>query len=134
MIEVTPWDILTSSEKYPEREKSEECTSRVRIYAADLAERVSRLLNHLNISAKVSSGFRTSAVNASIPNSAKRSAHMLGCAVDLEDHANALDDAIMKDPGVLTQFDLYLESPHHTPGWCHIQTVRPPSGNRIFLP
>lgn len=131
--DVTPWDILTSSGKYLDREKSNECTSDVRINSADLASRVSNLLAHLGIHAVVSSGFRTTSSNTKA-GGAKSSAHCTGEAVDLYDPKNEIDDSIMRDPSILDRVDLYLESPQHTPGWCHLSTRRPKSGNRVFIP
>jgi hypothetical protein len=131
--DITPWDVLTSSGRYEEREKSDECTTDVRIRVSDLADRVSKLMLHLGIKATVSSGFRTLQSNKKA-NGAALSAHCTGEAVDLADPNNEIDDAIMRDPGILDQFDLYLESPQHTPGWSHLSTRRPRSGSRVFIP
>jgi hypothetical protein len=132
MKPVTLMDILTSSGKYPEREKSEECDGYVHLNAYELAARVSELLVSLGItSVKVSSGFRTAAANAAAKGSA-RSAHMTGEAVDLEDPNGAICNAIMADPFILSRTGLYMESPQHTPTWCHLQTR--PTKNRIFKP
>lgn len=131
---LTPWDILTSSGTHTDREKSDECTSEVRINTADLAERVSKLLDHLGIyKSKVSSGFRTRAANAAA-GGAKTSCHLTGQAVDLEDPKGALAAAITADPGLLVTYDLYCENPYYTKGWVHLSTRGPPSGRRIFTP
>jgi hypothetical protein len=60
---ISPWDVLTSGGKHEDREKSAECDSSVRINAADLAERVSKLLDVVGRRATVSSGFRTLSTN-----------------------------------------------------------------------
>lgn len=130
---ITPHDILSSSGKYPERLDDPECVLGVRINAADLAERVSKLLGALNLTAKVSSGFRTQAANLAA-HGAKNSAHLTGQAVDLEDKTGALSDAIMANPALLDRFDLYVENPHRTPQWLHIQIRKTASGNRCFNP
>ncbi len=130
---ISPLDILTSSGKYKEREQHEECTSPVRINAADLAERVSKLLDELGFRASVSSGFRTAAAN-SAANGAKRSAHQTGEAVDLVDPQGKLAQAILADTSILEKYDLYMENPQYTNGWVHLQSRRTKSGNRIFIP
>ena len=128
---ITPWDILTSSDQFPAREKSDECTTAVRIASADTAERVSNLLDELGVSARVSSGFRTAEANKAASGS-RASNHLTGKACDLQDPNGFLDAAITD--ALLTRFDLYREHPLHTPGWVHLQTVRPRSGNRTFSP
>lgn len=133
MTEITPWDVLTSSGRYPDRIDSPECTSAVRICAADTAERVTKLLQRLGLRGDVCSGFRTLAANGSA-SGAKRSAHLSGEAVDLSDPRGTIKDAVLAHPYILEELDLYMESPHHTPGWCHLMTRRTASGNRIFLP
>lgn len=131
---ITPLDVLTSSGKYPERIESPECVTGVRIHAADLAERVSKLLGCLGITtASVSSGFRTQAANLDA-NGAKLSAHLTGEAVDLEDIGNTLCATINRDPSVLDTFDLFMENSFYTKGWCHIQIRPTKSGRRIFTP
>ena len=130
---IAPLDILTSGNKHPEREQSDECTTEVRVNAADLAERVSKLLDHLGRTASISSGFRTTSANKAAGGS-KKSAHRTGQAVDLEDPGNTLDDTISRDPSLLDTYDLYREDPTSTPGWVHLTTRPPPSGHRTFLP
>lgn len=130
---IYPLEILTSSGRYPEREKDAECTTAVRVAAADLAERVSKLLDELGFVTTVSSGFRTTAANKSA-NGAKRSAHQSGEAVDLWDPQGKIAQAVLADPSILEKYDLYMESPQHTNGWIHLSTRRTKSGNRIFLP
>jgi len=130
---ISPWDILTSGGKYEDREKDPECTTEVRINVADLAERVSKLLDHLGIRTTITSGFRTSAANKA-SNGAKVSAHCEGKAVDLEDQDGSLKRAILHDAGLLGRCDLYMEHPDSTPTWCHLSTRSPPSGSRIFRP
>lgn len=130
---IYPLDVLTSSGLYPAREQDAECTTAVRVAAADLAERVSRLLDHLGYRASVSSGFRTKQANA-VANGAKASAHQSGEACDLVDPQGKIAQAILADPSILEKYDLYLENPQYTKGWVHCQTRPTKSGNRIFNP
>lgn len=130
---ITPWDVLTSSGRYEDRTDHEECTTGVRINAADTAERISKMLGRLGLTGDVSSGFRTSAANGSAKG-AKRSAHMSGQAADLHDPQGVIKDAIMANLSVLEEFDLYMENPQYTPTWCHLQIRPTKSGNRVFIP
>lgn len=68
----------------------------------------------------------------SCPIGAPQSAHKVGMAVDIYDPSNALDEWITDD--VLTQCGLYREGGRWTPGWTHLTTRRPGSGNRTFIP
>lgn len=82
----------------------------------------------------VSSGYRPAAVNAQVPNSAKRSAHMYCQAVDLKDPEGNLARYMLLNVSLLDKWDLYLEDPSYTKGWVHLQTRRTRSGRRIFKP
>lgn len=130
---IAPLDILTSQGKYPERERSDECTTEVRIKAADLAERVSKLVDVLGISPTITSGFRTQKANTQAGGS-KNSAHCTGEAVDLEDKNGKIASAINADPGLLATYDLYMEHTGYTKGWIHLQSRPTKSGRRIFVP
>lgn len=130
---LSPLDILTSGGKYPDREQSDECASQVRTNAADLAERVSRLLDHLGVSPSISSGFRTSKANTKAGGS-PHSAHLTGQAVDLDDPRGSLCHALTSNPDLLVQFDLYMENPFYTKTWTHLQSRPIASGRRIFTP
>lgn len=128
---ISPLDVLTSDGKYPERQDSDECTTQVRINAADTAERTSRLLDYLDRRPPINSGFRTRYANAQTKG-AKNSPHLKGEAVDLEDLSGELSRLITSE--LLERFDLYMENPQHTKGRVHLQIRRPGSGNRIFNP
>ena len=123
---------ITADGAHPERLKSYELTSDVIRNAKELLTRVNALLITLSVNPKVTSGFRPSDVNKILPNSAKRSAHMTGQAVDLADADGALDKACTVT--VLKAFDLYREDSTATPGWCHLQWRPTLSGKRIFMP
>jgi len=80
------------------------------------------------------SGWRPPIINASVPNAAPKSKHMLAQAIDIEDDDGCLDAWCMSPEGrsAMIQIGLWLESPSSTPRWCHLQIVAPASGNRIF--
>lgn len=84
----------------------------------------------------VSSGWRPPGVNAAVPGAAAKSKHMTGQAIDLYDPDGDLDDWCMSEDGqkVLADLGLWLEHPSATKGWCHVQTVPPRSGRRVFYP
>lgn len=126
-------DILSTSGKHQSREQSDECTPEIRIATADLADRVSRLLDCLGFNPAVKSGFRTKASNKAAGGS-KNSAHCEGKAVDLADSDGSLKRAILHDAGLLGRFDLYMEHADATPTWCHLQSRPTKSGNRVFRP
>lgn len=87
----------------------------------------------------ITSGWRPGAVNAATPGAAVRSKHITGQAVDLFDpdgdlDAWCLDQAELGGLGHLARLGLWLEHPAATKGWCHLQTVPPRSGRRVFYP
>ncbi len=84
----------------------------------------------------VSSGYRTKAINASIKGSAKISNHMLGKAVDIQDTQKVIQRWLKTPIGLksLEDADLYCEDFSFTKTWVHLQTTRPNSGMRFFIP
>lgn len=82
----------------------------------------------------VNSGWRPPAVNAAVKNAAPKSHHMTGKACDISDPTGSLDRWCLANPGELEAIGLWQESPASTIGWCHLQTVKPASGRRVFIP
>lgn len=82
------------------------------------------------ISGKEYGGFRPSNCTIGAPNSN----HRLGAAVDLFDPLNAIDEWCLKNLDMLEECGLYIEHPNHTPRWCHLATMPPKSGKRVFIP
>lgn len=80
------------------------------------------------VSGKQFGGFRPQTCTIGAPHSA----HKEGMAVDIYDPTNALDEWITDD--VLRECGLYREGGRWTPGWTHLTTRRPGSGNRTFQP
>lgn len=114
-------DLLTSSGKYLDRPNSPECTTEVKDNAVILINKVNQLLEELAInSVSVSSGFRTSAANSALANSAKKSNHMIGKAVDIVDHNHELANKILARPDLLKKYSLWIEDIASTPTWCHL--------------
>jgi len=125
---------ITSSGKYPEREKF--ATDEVKSNAEDLLNRVNNLLEQLEIANSiVSSGFRPTFVNAKIPNAAKSSGHIIGKSIDILDPAGKLKELVAAHPEKLRTLQLFLEDPKSTNGWMHLDSVtRPDRPSRIFIP
>ena len=84
----------------------------------------------------VSSGWRPPDVNAGTPGAAAKSKHLICRAVDLYDPDGDIDEWCMSAEGQasLAEVGLWLEHPAATKGWCHLQTVPPGSGRRVFYP
>lgn len=62
------------------------------------------------------------------------SAHLSGEAVDFYDRDGLLGGFLLDNLGLLEELGLYMEDPTVTRGWIHLQTRRPGSGRRIFMP
>lgn len=117
-------------EKYPEA-----MTPEIAADAQDLLDRVNSLLADFGEERSVNSGWRPPQVNASTPNAAPKSKHMLGQAVDLADPEGDLDDWCAENDGErLKSYGLWMEHPAATKSWCHLQSEPPKSGRRVFYP
>lgn len=99
--------------------------------ATELLRRVNALLEYLGCDVTLSSGWRPPSYNKKIRGSLY-SAHLTGQALDIKDIDGSFKEMVTED--LLRQYDLYQESPLHTPTWCHLQTRPTKSGKRIFLP
>lgn len=117
-----------------DRQYYAELTPELRANARETVRRVNRLLQRAGLARKVTSGWRPAAVNATVPGAAKGSKHITCIAIDLEDRDGALDAWCMAHLDVLEELGLWLEHPNATPDWCHLQTLPPRSGNRVFEP
>ena len=62
------------------------------------------------------------------------SSHLYGCAVDISDPDGKLANWLRNRQQLLEKCGLWMEHPAYTKGWCHLQTIMPKSGNRLFLP
>ncbi len=129
-------DYITASGKYPERLNSDELTKAVKDNAVVLLNKVNQLLQELKIfDVKVSSGFRPSAVNAKVKGAAKKSLHMSGRAVDIQDPENKIAHKILANPDILKKYDLWMEDPSVTKSWLHLDNgTRTERALRIFKP
>jgi hypothetical protein len=133
-IYITVNDILTSSNRYPERAKDPECTDEIKSNAAKLCDAVNALLTDLkwNKPVSISSGFRPSGVNANVKGAAKKSAHQecLACDIFQAKPTNELGLLIRKvqnnqgKNGILGKHGLMMEAVEATVGknslWVHL--------------
>lgn len=93
-----------------------------------------QLLYAFGESRGVNSGWRPPSVNAGTPGAAPFSRHMTGEAIDIYDPEGDLDEWCLANQAQLVTLGLWQEHPASTKGWCHVQTVAPKSGNRVFYP
>lgn len=82
----------------------------------------------------VTSGLRSDADQQRINPKAIKSNHKIGAACDFKDTDGALATWIQANMKLMEDIGLWFESFSSTPGWVHMQIVKPLSGKRIFLP
>lgn len=111
-----------------------ELTEAIHAAAEDTVARCNQLLDAFGESREVNSGWRPPEINAHTPGASRTSYHMTGQACDLHDPAGDLGFWCLDHLDTLQQLGLWLEYPSSTPGWCHVQTVAPRSGHRVFHP
>lgn len=66
--------------------------------------------------------------------SAMGSSHLYGCAVDISDPDGKLKAWCLAHESKLVECGLWMEHPDYCKSWCHLQSYRTKSGNRIFIP
>lgn len=83
----------------------------------------------------VASGWRPAGVNARTANAGKRSTHISGRGIDLQDlEDRSLARWCLRNLDQLTTLGLWMEDPRWTPSWVHLQIVPPGSGKRVYVP
>lgn len=118
-----------------DREYADELTTSIEQQAQITISRANRLLESFGDTLRtITSGWRPVEVNAKTPGAAPFSRHMTGQAVDIADPEGDLDEWCLANQDVLASIGLWMEHPASTKGWCHVQTVPPKSGNRVFYP
>ena len=136
--------MITLEQFWKGRDKAyaKELTPEIITNAKETLRRANLLLDRYEKEAGVcgprgcTSGWRPAAVNAATPRAAKKSNHMLAKAIDIADATGNLDKWLMTPAGqkALVEIGLWMEHPSATPGWAHVQTAPPGSGNRVFYP
>lgn len=105
-----------------------------RTNALETVQRVNSLLVAFGEDRAVRSGWRPPEINSATPNAAPRSKHMTCQACDLDDVEGDLDEWCLENQSELERIGLWLEHPSATKSWCHVQTIPPKSGKRVFYP
>lgn len=100
---------------------------------AELLAAVNFLRARWGESLYVNSGYRPGRFNKEA-GGAPKSPHLMCQAIDFADADGAFATWCMEHPKLLTQLGLYMEDPAYTKGWVHLQTMRPASGNLVFVP
>lgn len=123
--------LMGRDKKFPQ-----EYTEEIKNNAIQLLKRVNEFLNEIGVEeVRVSSGWRPAAINSKVPNAAKRSAHMMGMAVDLADKDRKLKEKILENIHLLPKYGLWLENPDATPSWVHLDIkIRSARPKNIFNP
>ena len=126
--------MITLADFYQGRDRRfpDELTDEKRLNAEETIDKANQLLERFGETRKVNSGWRPASVNQATVGAAPKSKHMTCEAIDLEDKDGTLDAWCMENLEVLQEIGLYLEHPESTENWCHLQTVAPRSGNRVF--
>lgn len=107
-------------------------TTEIRGNAAQAIALVNQLLTRSGFTAlDASSGWRPASVNSAAGGAAK-SKHLSGQAIDVRDVDKLFQNWCMANLDVLEELGLWMEHPRDTPTWCHLQTVPPRSGRRVF--
>ena len=151
---ITETDYYQSHDDKPTRdlrtEYSTSMTPEIEANARRTITATNALLADLGVSVPgLNSGWRPPAYNAKVPNAKKFSLHMSACAIDVTDHEGLIDEMLLHDwqqcfaagtplLSYLGKYNLWLEHPSQTKGWCHLQIKAQASykitGNRVFYP
>jgi hypothetical protein len=105
----------------------------------DLLARVNYLFGRLNISAKVTSGYRPEKINV-LAGGSKNSMHVKCGAIDVADGYGKIGQLLLSRPEMLIEYGLWLESPSYTRKnvdgktvhWVHLDIKH--RENRVFIP
>lgn len=126
--------LITLEEYYMGRDEHYPPTDVLRANALDTVRKANQLLVSCEIQRGVRSGYRPASINAKVPGAALYSKHITCQAIDIEDNDGKLKSWCLKNLNILEDIGLWMESPESTPSWCHVQTLAPKSGHRVFLP
>lgn len=124
------------------RANADELLRRGNAILAAVADRVD---DDCVLAPRLNSGWRSASYNQVTQGAAVYSRHITGEAFDVRDPEGIIDSVLFEDwqkckaEGreeycLLAKYGLYMEHPLATKGWCHLQTVPPRSGNRVFFP
>lgn len=100
----------------------------------DLASKLTELEKDCPYEFHVNSGYRTVEEQHRVDPNHPQSAHIFGCAVDLEDYDFELWYWLVDNINTVKMLGLYLEDEFADSGHVHIQSIPPKSGRIIFEP
>lgn len=128
--------MLTRADYFMGRDEvyASDMTPEIEEAAASLIRRINVLLDTFGEYRTINSGWRPPEINGATPGASPTSKHMTGQACDLADPEGDLDEWCCARASLLTVLGLWMEHPASTKGWCHVQTVAPKSGSRVFYP
>lgn len=141
---MTGEDVLTTSNRHPDRPQDYPPSQALIVNSSITASRISMLLKNFGEQRKLTSGYRPPEVNAFVKGAIRGDKHETCEAGDIEDFDGRLAEWCLKNEPILDGIGLWMEDPRWTRtilvgpykqrGWVHLQTVSPPSGNRVFIP
>ena len=100
----------------------------------NLLTKINALRIEYNKPMNISSGYRSTEHNASV-GGATHSTHQSCQGIDIVDGDGSLRRfCIANNNAILKKYNLIMEHPAYTKGWCHLQTSKPKSGNVVFIP
>lgn len=111
-----------------------ELTDTIRHNAKNLVYIVNILFERMGWPVALRSGWRPLKTNLATPNSALKSKHMTGEAVDIVDEEGEVKNYLNDHQQYLRDAGLWMEHPLATKGWVHLQIVPPKSGKQVFYP
>lgn len=96
--------------------------------AAELIAKVNMMLDILELpGVKITSGWRPQSVNDATPRAAKKSSHISGQGIDIQDRFRYLAKLLLRQHDVLERCGLWMEDPVDAKDHVHLQSVPFPS-------
>jgi hypothetical protein len=123
--------MISRDEILKNREKEFPLSSELEANLSLLLQRVNKLRLLWAKPMIVTSGYRPGRYNKAA-GGAEKSAHLTCQAVDISDPKGEIGLWLFNNIQILKDCGLWMEHPGDTPTWCHLQTVPPKSGVRIF--
>jgi len=123
--------MITREEILKGREKEFPLSSQLEANLSELLTRVNKLRKLWAKPMIITSGYRPGRYNKAA-GGAERSRHITCQAVDISDPEQEIGMWLFNNVQILKDCGLWMEHPESTPVWCHLQSVPPPSGTRIF--
>lgn len=129
--------MISMNEILKGRARFEDLPEDIRRNLTELHVRINKLRSAFGKPLKVNDGYRR--IEDLPSNAARKSKHLFGQAIDLDDdHTHFLWNWTKDNLQLMKDIGLWMEDPRWTHGkigtWMHYQIVPPASGNRIYVP